>query len=65
MRLRTNKILLNTDKIELVLLRPKKQKKNKKNKKNKKTPQKQNEFQNIWTKNKNAKQNKILRSFST
>ena len=62
MRLRTNKILLNTDKIELVLLRPKKQKKNKN--KNKKNPQKQNEFQNIWTKNKNAKQNKILRSFS-
>ena len=62
MRLRTNKILLNTDKIELVLLRPKKQKKKQKQKQ--KNPQKQNEFQNIWTKNKNAKQNKILRSFS-
>ena len=63
MRLRTNKILLNTDKIELVLLRQKKQKKIKKIKKIKKPPKNKMNFRIYGQKIKMLSKTKYLGLF--
>ena len=62
MQLRTNKILLNTDKIELVLLRPKKQKKKTK-KKTKKNPKNKMNFRIYGQKIKMLSKTKYLGLF--